>query len=52
MGFKIHVPSGLLCFVLFLIPSPLFLRGSHPNLHGASFLEEMQCDLFFQFNLG
>lgn len=20
MGFKIHVPSGLLCFVLFLIP--------------------------------
>lgn len=42
MGFKIHVPSGLLCFVLFFIPSPLFLRVNHPNLRSVLFLEEMR----------
>lgn len=42
MSFKIHVPFGLLWFVLFLIPPPLFLRGNHPNLHSVLFLEEMQ----------
>lgn len=42
LGFKIHVPSRLLYFVLFLIPSPFFLRGNHPNLHSVLFLREMQ----------